>query len=143
MNRPTFLDRLNFLRAVPTLSIEAHDTDIVLSNEILALSQAAEDAIWPLLHTSPDGLEPAEVEARLALVGPNLITREGHPSIVRELWARAKNPLNALLLSLAVIFYFLGDVRAAVVISVIALSAYFELKQPPPSDAMLAASEPP
>ncbi len=94
MNRPTFLDRLNFLRAVSPLSIEAHDTDIVLSNEILALSQAAEDAIWPLLHTSPDGLEPAEVEARLALVGPNLITREGHPSIVQELWARAKNPLK-------------------------------------------------
>ena len=68
-------------------------------------------------------LEPAEVEARLALVGPNLITREGHPSIVQELWARAKNPLNALLLSLAVIFYFLGDVRAAVVISVIVLLA--------------------
>jgi hypothetical protein len=62
------------------------------------------------------------VEARLALVGPNLITHEGHPSIVQELWARAKNPLNALLLSLAVIFYFLSDVRAAVVISVIGFS---------------------
>ena len=42
---------------------------------------------------------------------------------MQELWARAKNPLNALLLSLAVIFYFLGDVRAAVVISVIVLLA--------------------
>ena len=42
---------------------------------------------------------------------------------MQELWARAKNPLNALLLSLAIIVYFLGDVRAAVVISVIALLA--------------------
>jgi len=29
------------------------------------------------------------------------------------------------------------------IVSRLILSAYFELKQPPPSDAMLAASEPP
>ena len=93
MNCPTFLDRLNFLREVPTLSIEAHDTDIVLSNEILALSQAAEDAIWPLLHTSPDGLEPAEVQARLALVGPNLHPRRAPEHRAGIVGAR-KEPLE-------------------------------------------------
>ena len=41
-NRPTFLDCLNFFQAVPTLSVEARDTDIALSNEILAAEPGGE-----------------------------------------------------------------------------------------------------
>ena len=36
---------------------------------------------------------------------------------MQELWSRAKNPLNALLLTLATVSYFLGDMRAAIVIA--------------------------
>ena len=39
------------------------------------------------------------------------------------MWGRAKNPLNALLLSLAVISYFLGDIRAAIVIAIMVVLA--------------------
>ena len=123
MNGPTLRDRLIFHQAADAYRVKARDTDIVLSNEILAVSQAKEAEIWPRLRTSPDGLEPAEAAARLAWLGPNLIAREGRPTLLRELWGRAKNPLNALLISLAVISYFLGDFRATVVISVIVLLA--------------------
>ena len=96
---------------------------MVLSNEILAASRRDEKAIFALLRTSPEGLDPAEAQARLASAGPNLVTKEGRPSVLRELWGRAKNPLNALLLSLAAVSYFLGDIRAAIVIGVMVILA--------------------
>jgi hypothetical protein len=40
------------------------------------------------------------------------------PTILRELVGRAKNPLNALLLALAIVSYSLGDIRAAAVIAI-------------------------
>jgi P-type Mg2+ transporter len=123
MNGPTLLDRLNFRQAAAERRVKARDTDIVLSSEILAVSQSEEAGIWPGLRTSPNGLDAAEAQARLASVGPNVITREGRPSVLRELWGRAKNPLNALLLSLATISYFLGDIRAAVVIAIMVVLA--------------------
>jgi Mg2+-importing ATPase len=123
VNAPTLFDRLNFLRAAPKSHPQARDTDIVLSDEILGVSRADNEAIWALLRTSPEGLDANEAEARLASVGPNLIAREAHPSVAQELWGRAKNPLNALLLSLATVSYFLGDVRAAVVIAIMVILA--------------------
>jgi magnesium-transporting ATPase (P-type) len=39
------------------------------------------------------------------------------------LWGRAKNPLNALLVSLATVSYFLGDIRAAIVIAIMVILA--------------------
>jgi Mg2+-importing ATPase len=97
----------------------ARDTDITLSSEILFTSRAGIEAVWRVLRSSPGGLDQAEAEQRLKLAGPNLITREGRPSILQELWERTKNPLNALLLCLAAVSYFLGDTRAAAVISII------------------------
>ena len=123
MNGPTLLDRLNFRQAAAERRVKARDTDIVLSNEILAVSQSEEAEIWPRLRTSPNGLEAAGAHARLASVGPNVIAREGRPSVLRELWGRARNPLNALLLTLAIVSYFLGDVRAAVVIAAMVVLA--------------------
>ncbi len=81
------------------------------------------DALWSVLRASPDGLEAAEAKARLASSGPNLIAKEGRPSVVKELWGRARNPLNALLLTLAATSYFLGDFRAAVVILIMVVLA--------------------
>lgn len=99
--------------------LETRRTDIRLSNEILAASRADEKALWGLLRTSPEGLDATEAEARLRGVGSNVIAQEGRPSVVLELWGRAKDPLNGLLLCLAAVSYFLGDIRAAVVIAII------------------------
>jgi len=68
-------------------------------------------------ESSVDGLSQTEAEARLTKFGPNLVAREAKATILQELWSRARNPLNALLLSLATVSYFSGDVRAAVVIA--------------------------
>ncbi|MBM3654602.1 MAG: HAD-IC family P-type ATPase, partial [Alphaproteobacteria bacterium] len=90
-----------------------------MSQALLATSQMSEDSLWALLQTSPKGLEPEEAGKRLVTVGPNLIAQEGPPGLVQELWGRARNPLNALLLCLAIVSYFLGDFGAAAVIVVI------------------------
>ncbi len=55
--------------------------------------------------------------------GANLVTRDQRPSIAKELWGRSRNPLNALLVTLAVVSYALGDVRAAVVVLVMVVLA--------------------
>ena len=117
MNGSALLARLNFFQAAPGLA--SRGPSIAVSEALLAASRMDEDALWALLRTSPEGLDTAEAEARLASIGPNLIAQEGRPSLAQELWGRARNPLNMLLLCLAVVSYFLGDHGAAVVIMVI------------------------
>jgi P-type Mg2+ transporter len=102
---------------------DARGTDIILSNEILRAARTSSEAIWALLRSSPEGQSPEEADARLAADGRNLIAQEGRPGIPRELWGRAKDPLNALLLCLAIVSYWLGDIRAAAVITIIVMLA--------------------
>ena len=75
------------------------------------------------IGSSPQGLSRAEAQARLASFGPNRVSKEHKASIAEELWGRLRNPLNGLLLTLAVISLFLGDVRAAVVILIMVVLA--------------------
>jgi Mg2+-importing ATPase len=70
-----------------------------------------------------EGLSKNEADARLKEYGLNLVARERKATILEELWGRARNPLNALLLSLATVSYFLGEVRASVVIAIMVLLA--------------------
>jgi Mg2+-importing ATPase len=113
----TLLDRMIFRRRAPGRH-PAREADIALSKEILEASRTDKKEIFGLLRTSPDGLTQAEAQERLATAGPNLIAREGRPSVLREFWSCSKSPLNALLLALAAASYVLGDIRAAVVIAV-------------------------
>ena len=75
------------------------------------------------LGSAAEGLSEAEASARLDEFGPNLVARERKATIPEELWSRARNPLNALLLTLAAVSYLLGDVRAAVVIATMVVLA--------------------
>jgi magnesium-transporting ATPase (P-type) len=75
------------------------------------------------LGSSLEGLSQTEADARLKKFGLNLVTRERKATILQELWGRARNPLNALLLTLATVSYFLGDVRAAIVIATMVILA--------------------
>ena len=59
----------------------------------------------------------------LAPAGPTSSLASESRTILQEIWGRARNPLNALLLTLAVVSYFLGDVRAAIVIALMVLLA--------------------
>ncbi len=123
MNGPTLRDRLNFRQSTAARSDKARDIEFKLSHEILELSRADQKAIWMMLRASPDGLDLAEAEARLAAVGPNLIAMQGRPSVAKEIWGCSKSPLNALLLSLAAVSYLLGDIRSAVVIATMVILA--------------------
>jgi P-type Mg2+ transporter len=86
--------------------------------EIACLSPT--DALQQL-GSSTDGLAPDEVEQRLRSVGPNQVAHQTHHTIAGEVVGRSVNPLNALLLTLAVASYFLSDQRAAIVIAVMVL----------------------
>ena len=70
------------------------------------------------LRSAPDGLAPDEAAERLRLVGANQVAQRTRHTIIGEIAGRSVNPLNVLLLALAVASYFLGDQRAAIVITV-------------------------
>lgn len=91
--------------------------------ELVNLSRLMPGEVCGRLGTSPKGLSGEEAAARLAAVGPNLVTRERKANVFQEVWSRARNPLNLLLLTLAVVSYGLGDLRAAVVIAVMVVLA--------------------
>jgi Mg2+-importing ATPase len=90
---------------------------------VAALSRLDPESCCARVRSRLTGLSPEEAAERLETYGPNLVTREARVTILQELWSRARNPLNGLLLTLAVLSYLLGDTRAAVVITVIVLLA--------------------
>jgi len=90
---------------------------------LAAISRLQPDEACAELASTLEGLSKTEADARLKKIGPNIVARERKATILEELWGRARNPLNALLLTLAATSYFLGDVRAAVVIAVMVILA--------------------
>jgi len=93
----------------------------VPATEIPRLSREAQDAVFAELGTCAEGLTQSEADARLRRIGPNDVAQAKRQGIARELYLRLRNPLNALLLSLAVVSWLTGDARAAVVIAVMVL----------------------
>jgi Mg2+-importing ATPase len=93
------------------------------SRELIELSRCDHAGVLARLRCSDAGLARDEVQDRLRAVGHNVVAHNGHPGILRELVGRSKNPLNALLLALAVISWSLGDLRAAIVIGGIVVLA--------------------
>jgi Mg2+-importing ATPase len=91
--------------------------EALASSEMIAHSRLAPQQLLDELGTSAQGLGEQEAASRLAHIGPNQIAREQPQSMLREFAGRAKNPLNALLLSLAGVSWLTGDPRAAVVIA--------------------------
>jgi Mg2+-importing ATPase len=70
------------------------------------------------LGSSESGLTAQAAEAALEKHGPNIMRFEDRKTVWGELLGRAKNPLNALLFTLAIVSWLLGDQRAAIVILV-------------------------
>jgi P-type Mg2+ transporter len=93
------------------------------AQELFALSRLSAQDCCQRVESSTGGLEAAEAGRRLKSHGLNLVARERKPSMLEEIWSRARNPLNALLLTLAGVSYFLGDIRAAIVIALMVLLA--------------------
>ena len=91
--------------------------EITVSPELIAASRCGRDEALRIAGGSDAGLEDADAIGRLRRFGANRIAQEHRTGVFYELANRTKNPLNGLLLTLAVVSYFLGDARAAVVIS--------------------------
>jgi P-type Mg2+ transporter len=113
---------------VPVFSSSRRHTDPSAASsseaeELFAVCRLGAAQCWERLGSGQDGLSVEDAATRLKRYGPNLVTRERKPTIAEELWNRAKNPLNALLLTLATISYFLNDVRAAIVIAAMVVLA--------------------
>src|SRR4051812_43213106 len=72
-----------------------------------------EAALLQRLQSTRDGLTDTDADARRQQYGPNQVGRDTQPNAWLELGAKAKNPLNALLLALAAISWATGDARAA------------------------------
>ncbi len=102
-----------------TVTRSRHQVQATAGAEVLhALSQLSTALACQELQSSLSGLASDEAARRLKDYGLNLITRERKPTMLQEIWSRTKNPLNALLLTLAAVSYFSGDARAAIVIVV-------------------------
>ena len=93
------------------------------TQELLQLSRLDAAEACKSVGSLLAGLSVEGAEARLKRYGANVVTREHKPSIAKELWRRARNPLNALLVTLAAMSYTLGDVKAAVVVLVMVVLA--------------------
>ena len=94
------------------------ERSVARERTLIEVAQLSPEEALRRLSSSADGLTRDEVEKRLRSVGPNQVAHQAHHTIVSEVVGRSINPLNALLLSLAVACYFLSDQRAAIVIAV-------------------------
>jgi Mg2+-importing ATPase len=82
------------------------------------LARLSPDEALERLHSLRAGLEDEEADRRFRTSGPNRVLHEAHHTFIGELAARTFNPLNLLLLVLAIASYVLGDPRAAIMIGV-------------------------
>jgi len=113
---------MNFLSTI--IETNRAGTEVEARDDILAeICRLPPNEACIKLRSAPEGLSRDTANARLKKFGPNLIARERKPTIPEEIWNRARNPLNALLLTLAVVSYLLGDLRAAVVIATMVVLA--------------------
>ncbi len=82
------------------------------------------------LGTSLAGLDEATAEVRLAEHGANEVAHEHRKSAVRRLLELFLTPLSVLLLALATVNYFTGEVKGAIVIAVmVVLSSLLSFMQ--------------
>jgi Mg2+-importing ATPase len=116
--RPSELIRNGALavRGVAAATPHLH-REIAISAAFLAVARCDPAEALRRLDATDAGMEEAEAGRRLRRFGANQVARERRTGILHELIDRTNNPLNGLLLTLSVVSYFLGDVRAAAIIA--------------------------
>jgi Mg2+-importing ATPase len=88
------------------------------------IARATPDAALIRLESRSEGLSEAEAHDRLEHYGKNLVAREEHKTVLRQLGERLLNPLNIMLLVLVVVnYFFLDDIESsAVVLAMVVVS---------------------
>ncbi len=83
------------------------------------LARLEPDAVLSRLETTQDGLTQEEVETRQERFGLNAIAPVDHKNAIEQIFRQLLNPLNIMLLVLAIInFVFLGDVESGSLVSI-------------------------
>jgi P-type Mg2+ transporter len=90
---------------------------IRVSPILLELTALPVEEVYARLKTGPQGLTADEAATRLKENGPNVVAADGRKSVWLLLWHAFINPLVLLLAALATISVVTGDVRSAVVMS--------------------------
>ncbi|WP_244111970.1 magnesium-translocating P-type ATPase [Burkholderia diffusa] len=95
------------------------DRDSALAaSRIREISRLEIEHVYERLETGPAGLSEAEAAQRLITHGRNTVAQHAGDGVLHHLTRQVRSPLNLMLLSLALVSVFLGDARAAIVITV-------------------------
>ncbi len=108
-----------------------HDSDWKVREAHLKELAAADDAqLYRQLGSAPSGLTEDEAHARLEQSGPNTVSRAKVRSVPVQLMQKLRNPLNVLLLLMAVVSTLGGNaVSAAVIVVMVVLSVSLSFVQ--------------
>lgn len=108
----------------------AFETAKRISTDLFTFSKLPLPDLFYILNTNDQGLTEAEAEERLERFGLNEIVHERAPSWFTLLLKNFKNPFNLLLLLLAAVSWFLGEMDAVVIIVImVALSIVMRFTQ--------------
>jgi len=91
---------------------------IAASHLLLEMAKLEPSAALARLGSAPEGLTQEEAQSRLAQHGPNVVAEDRGHGRVRLFVQACLNPLVLLLAVLALVSLFTGDLRAAIVMSV-------------------------
>ena len=98
-------------------AIRRRQEPIRVSPILLELAALPAEGVYARLKTDPRGLTAEEAATRLEENGPNVVATDSRKSIWLLLWHAFINPLVLLLAALATISVVTGDLRSAVVMS--------------------------
>ncbi len=83
--------------------------------------RAADDVVGALGSDVSNGLSGAEAARRLTTDGPNTIRSEAPPSLLRVALVQLRDPMNIMLLAVAVVSLLIGEVPTAILVAALVL----------------------
>ncbi|MEA3501776.1 MAG: cation-transporting P-type ATPase, partial [Actinomycetota bacterium] len=84
-------------------------------------SLAPDEAIVRLSTDAQNGLSESEAKSRLEQYGPNELHAEAPPSVWRIALAQVLDPMNLMLLIVAIVSLLLGEVSTAILVAALVL----------------------
>jgi len=92
-----------------------------MANEKQWYASAAESAADALDVSVAEGLSSTEVSSRLATYGPNAIPKEPPPSYLQVVWSALRDPMNLMLVAVAVASIAIGQISTGILVAVLVL----------------------
>ena len=90
-------------------------------NQLSEFAKNESDFAFQKLNSQIGGLRDDEVKSKLKEFGLNIVSDDKKPNYFLRFFMILKNPLNLLLSTLAIISFFVGDIKACVIILVMVL----------------------